>query len=229
MELLSAAVSLAGIFAVALSATVSFSRLSDAEIEYINSLEGNTWKAGRNFDAKDYERVRNMLGVGVDIEANALYNKLHLSYPELVYPDLELPATFDAREQWPDCPTIKQIGDQSDCGSCWTCDPYEIPPTQKPSLNHTDNGMVPTPKCTKMCLPGYPKTWEEDKHFGQSSYGVQGVETIMQELVTRGPISAAFRLYSDLLDYKSGVYKHFYGYPIGGHGVKILGYGKVLK
>ena len=31
----------------------------------------------------------------------------------------DLPETFDAREQWPNCPTVKEIRDQGACGSCW--------------------------------------------------------------------------------------------------------------
>lgn len=30
-----------------------------------------------------------------------------------------IPEAFDAREQWPDCPTIQEIRDQGSCGSCW--------------------------------------------------------------------------------------------------------------
>lgn len=30
-----------------------------------------------------------------------------------------LPDNFDAREQWPNCPTISEIRDQGSCGSCW--------------------------------------------------------------------------------------------------------------
>ena len=33
--------------------------------------------------------------------------------------DVVLPESFDAREQWPNCPTIKEIRDQGSCGSCW--------------------------------------------------------------------------------------------------------------
>lgn len=32
---------------------------------------------------------------------------------------LKLPKNFDAREQWPNCPTLKEIRDQGSCGSCW--------------------------------------------------------------------------------------------------------------
>ena len=31
----------------------------------------------------------------------------------------DLPESFDAAEQWPECPSLKEIRDQSVCGSCW--------------------------------------------------------------------------------------------------------------
>ncbi|KAK6731338.1 hypothetical protein RB195_007671 [Necator americanus] len=33
--------------------------------------------------------------------------------------NIELPETFDAREKWPNCRSIRTIRDQSNCGSCW--------------------------------------------------------------------------------------------------------------
>ena len=33
-----------------------------------------------------------------------------------------LPATFDARVQWPKCNSIKLIRDQGQCGTCWVKD-----------------------------------------------------------------------------------------------------------
>jgi len=33
--------------------------------------------------------------------------------------DIMLPDAFDARENWPNCPSIRAIRDQSSCGSCW--------------------------------------------------------------------------------------------------------------
>lgn len=33
--------------------------------------------------------------------------------------DEAIPDNFDARQNWPDCPTLKEVRDQSNCGSCW--------------------------------------------------------------------------------------------------------------
>ena len=31
----------------------------------------------------------------------------------------DLPASFDGRDQWKNCPTIQEVRDQGSCGSCW--------------------------------------------------------------------------------------------------------------
>ena len=33
----------------------------------------------------------------------------------------DLPTSFDAREQWPDCSNLQTVRDQGQCGSCWGC------------------------------------------------------------------------------------------------------------
>jgi len=40
-----------------------------------------------------------------------------------------------------------------------------------------------------------------------------------------GPLSVAFTVYADFLSYKSGVYKHTSGSALGGHAVKLVGWG----
>ena len=41
----------------------------------------------------------------------------HLEKTE--YEAVDIPDSFDAREEWPDCPSTKEIRDQGSCGSCW--------------------------------------------------------------------------------------------------------------
>ncbi|KAK4872421.1 hypothetical protein RN001_014450 [Aquatica leii] len=87
--------------------------LSDEFIDEINSQQ-NTWKAGRNFHHSiSMNYIRRLMGVLPDNELNKLPE---LSEFELVQ---DIPENFDAREQWPDCPTIKEIREQGCCGSCW--------------------------------------------------------------------------------------------------------------
>nr|AAD38132.1 vitellogenic cathepsin-B like protease [Aedes aegypti] len=70
-----------------------------------------TWRAGSNpkppagyrsgVNMADLERTKLPLGIMADVE------------------DLDLPDTFDAREKWPECPSLREIRDQGCCGSCW--------------------------------------------------------------------------------------------------------------
>jgi len=43
--------------------------------------------------------------------------------------------------------------------------------------------------------------------------------------MTHGPVEAAFTVYADFPSYKSGVYSHVSGSQLGGHAIKILGWG----
>lgn len=43
--------------------------------------------------------------------------------------------------------------------------------------------------------------------------------------MTNGPVEASFTVYQDFLTYKSGVYVHKTGSAVGGHAIKIMGWG----
>ena len=47
-----------------------------------------------------------------------------------------------------------------------------------------------TPKCTKKCVNG--DSWLADKHHGASTYNLKGVDAMMQEIYTNGPIEGMF-------------------------------------
>ena len=48
----------------------------------------------------------------------------------------------------------------------------------------------------------------------------------MAELSKNGPVEAAFTVFEDFEVYKSGIYQHVTGETLGGHAVKIVGYGE---
>jgi len=199
-----------------------------------------------------------------------------------------LPASFSAIQQWPQCPSISTIRDQSACGSCFAfggveamsdrtcialkknislsaadvafccgscgdgcgggypsavwqhwadkgvveepCYPYPFPSCDHHmpgSKNPCPTKEYNSPNCPKKCTN---KTWSgpayaSDRHQGKSAYSVSGVEQIMAEILKNGPVEAAFDVYADFLTYKSGVYQHKTGEFLGGHAIKILGWG----
>uniref|UniRef100_A0A1B6G399 Peptidase C1A papain C-terminal domain-containing protein n=2 Tax=Cuerna arida TaxID=1464854 RepID=A0A1B6G399_9HEMI len=113
-------------------------------------------------------------------------------------------------------------------GSNQGCVPYEIAPCE-----HHVNGTRPpcseggkTPKCEKRCQHTYNVDYNKDKHFGKSAYSVDGDEKQIQiEIMKNGPVEGAFSVYEDFVQYKAGVYKHVAGKVLGGHAIRILGWG----
>ncbi|EFC44879.1 cathepsin B [Naegleria gruberi] len=51
------------------------------------------------------------------------------------------------------------------------------------------------------------------------------VADIQQEIYTNGPVQGGFSVYQDFMNYKSGVYSHKTGSFLGGHAIKIIGWG----
>jgi len=100
------------------------------------------------------------------------------------------------------------------------CYPYSIPtcpPSQEPCLN-----FVATPPCQQTCQDN--EQWSTSKHFLSSSYDVSASQ-MQQEIFTNGPIEACFSVYEDFLSYKHGVYQYTSGDYLGGHCIKIIGWG----
>lgn len=108
------------------------------------------------------------------------------------------------------------------------CEPYLIPSCDHhvPHSKHPCQGTLPTPECRKHCRTGYNVSYEDDKHFGASAYRVDSDEAnIRKEIYTNGPVEGAFTVYADFPNYKTGVYQHESGQALGGHAIKILGWG----
>jgi len=59
-----------------------------------------------------------------------------------------------------------------------------------------------------------------------SAYGIgSNIDAIATEIMTNGPVEAAFDVYEDFITYRSGIYQYTTGGLLGGHAVKILGWG----
>jgi cathepsin B len=104
---------------------------------------------------------------------------------------------------------------KSQGGPVPTCNPED-----QPCL--PESKFIPTPKCTKKCANG--EDWESSKHKLKNVYSVSPSQ-MMAELATNGPVESAFTVYADFVHYKSGVYSHQTGEPLGGHAIKVIGYG----
>jgi len=260
--------------------------LSDEFIEKINA-QATTWKAGRNFHPDTpMEHLVGLMGAKFAAE-----NPLPVKKAERVE---NMPAEFDARKQWSNCPSIAEIRDQSSCGSCWAisaaevmtdrqciskketfhysasdimscCDscgdgcnggyPYAAMQYWKDTgvvsgglyqshqgckpypflkCNHHVQGPLPdcsnynfnTPACKHKCEDSYNTPYSDDRHYASSAYQVDSdEEQITKELQKNGPVQGAFTVYGDFPNYKSGVYQHVSGQMLGGHAIRILGWG----
>jgi len=118
-----------------------------------------------------------------------------------------------------------------DYGDNSTCLPYAFPPCAH-HVPATDkypacpSSEYPSPKCSKTCASSQYKTaYADDKHKASRAYSVNGAASIQQEILTNGPVTGAFTVYADFPTYRTGVYKHTSGSELGGHAIKIIGWG----
>jgi len=110
------------------------------------------------------------------------------------------------------------------------CKPYPIAPcTQNPKTKELTCPEEPEDdyKCKKKCQKSYKaETYAHDKYYGKDVlYFNEDNDGAIQELLANGPIVAAFDVYEDFYDYKGGIYEYESGELVGGHAVRIVGYG----
>ncbi|KAF4687936.1 hypothetical protein FOZ63_024242, partial [Perkinsus olseni] len=86
-----------------------------------------------------------------------------------------------------------------------------------------------SPYCSTSCRNSkYSTTFDKDRHYVEERYPHWFLKTssVKKEIMTNGPVSAAYIVYEDFMSYKSGVYKHTKGSIVGLHAVKIIGWGE---
>lgn len=120
-------------------------------------------------------------------------------------------------------------GDYDDTGKTDTCLPYFLPKcshhVNNPNIANCSSDEKKAPACPTTCSNKYGTSFTEDKHKAKSSYSVSGADQIAAEIVKNGPVTGAFTVYADFPTYKQGVYKHVSGSALGGHAIKVMGFG----
>lgn len=91
-----------------------------------------------------------------------------------------------------------------------SCDPYT-----------SGDGSVAT--CTKQCSDS--ESWKTTKCQSGSIVNPTTVSGIKAEIYKNGPAEGAFSVYQDFYNYNTGVYHHVSGSMLGGHAIKVLGWG----
>lgn len=82
------------------------------------------------------------------------------------------------------------------------------------------------PQCPQgKCIDGDSK-FAKFKAIAKSSKALKCVTQIKKEIFSNGPVQTGFYVYEDFMHYKSGIYQYTYGRKLGGHAVKIIGWGE---
>ncbi|KAM3361619.1 cathepsin B-like protease 2 isoform X2 [Capsicum galapagoense] len=102
------------------------------------------------------------------------------------------------------------------------CDPY----FDNEGCSHPGcEPAYPTPRCHRRCVKEN-LLWRKSKHYSVNAYRIsRDPYSIMAEIYENGPVEVSFTVYQDFAHYKSGVYKHITGKSMGGHAVKLIGWG----
>ncbi|CAH8429956.1 unnamed protein product [Schistosoma haematobium] len=209
-----------------------FEPLSDDIISYINQHPNAEWKAEKSnrFHSLDDARIL----MGARREESELRKKRR---PTVDHNDLnvEIPSSFDSRMKWPRCKSIATIRDQSRCGSSWAFAAVEAMSDrtciQSRGRQSVELSAVDLMSCCSDCGFGCDggflgHAWDYWVKEGKLSYNVADNElSIQKEIMKYGPVEAAFTVYEDFLNYKSGIYEHITGEPVGGHAIRIIGWG----
>lgn len=121
-------------------------------------------------------------------------------------------------------------GDYTDIGSGTTCGPYSLAPCAHHVAPSTEYPACPsseysTPSLSACSESSYPKAYSDDKQKASASYSLSTVQGIQQDMMQYGSVTGAFTVYEDFPTYTSGVYHHVSGSELGGHAIKIFGWG----
>ncbi|CAL8094482.1 unnamed protein product [Calicophoron daubneyi] len=81
-------------------------------------------------------------------------------------------------------------------------------------------------ECDHKCRAVYGKSYDSDiTHGREAKFLENNVELIQREIMTNGPVVAAFEVFTDFVNISKGVYIHRSGKSLGYHAVRVIGWG----
>jgi len=110
------------------------------------------------------------------------------------------------------------------------CKPYPFEPcahhVKVPGMKDCGGAEYPTPRCSSKCTnDSYKTDYSDDIHKGTEYNTFHNAKDIAEEIYRHGPVVTGFTVYEDFMTYHSGIYHHVTGSDLGGHAVRIIGYG----
>jgi cathepsin B len=98
-----------------------------------------------------------------------------------------------------------------------------------PAENAPGCPSATSPKCPKKCdatASGSHKDFRGDAYTFHGRAGTaSGEEGIQKAIMSGGPVETAFTVYADFANYAKGIYHHVKGSVMGGHAVRMVGWG----
>ena len=129
--------------------------------------------------------------------------------------------------------TKKGVVSGGDYGDWELCYDYTMPQcahhVDSKTLKPCEDIPQVAPTCDSSCPSNMRIEYSNDKNLATSSYGFSTTDTenkIKADIAKYGTVTAAFTVYEDFPTYKSGVYQHTTGSALGGHAIKVIGWGK---
>ena len=125
-------------------------------------------------------------------------------------------------------------GDFSDIGTGQTCVPYQLAPCAQEYTTPSDKyprcpaKPYATPDIGHNCTEkSYGTSYNADKKMAYHAYSLRTIAAIQRDIMQHGSATAVIRVHLDFMTYKSGVYHNTTSKVLGGHAVKLIGWGAV--
>jgi len=87
------------------------------------------------------------------------------------------------------------------------------------------SGKGHVPSCSNTCANGDAMKFYKANPRSIKNFRSNDIQSVQQDILTNGPIISGFMVYQDFMQYSSGVYHHVSGSLLGGHAIKIVGWG----